>query len=131
MDFNKYPFMEEPSDLKEKKVFWRLVNGKKKLLNELHEMEYACRQAFATEIGFFVSKEEFRELDLRKPGQVIGWAITQGMLEIPERRARWAWFGETKGVLENWAGSLDFQLKPNPDRDSIERLIRFHSFFPL
>lgn len=70
-------------------------------------------------------------LDLRKSGQVIGWAITQGMLEIPERRARWAWFGETKGVLENWAGSLDFQLKPNPDRDSIERLIRFHSFFPL
>lgn len=32
MDFNKYPFMEEPSDLKEKKVFWRLVNEKKRYL---------------------------------------------------------------------------------------------------
>ena len=68
MDFNKYPFMEEPSDLKEKKVFRRLVKDKKKILNELHEMEYACRQALATEIGFSVSKDEFRELDLRKPG---------------------------------------------------------------
>ena len=28
MDFNKYPFMEEPSDLKERKVFRRLVKEK-------------------------------------------------------------------------------------------------------
>ena len=85
----------------------------------------------ATEIFFSVNIEEFRELDLRKPGQVIEWAIRQGKSEIPERRARWAWFGETKGVLENWAGSSDYQLKPNPDRDAqIERLMRFRSFFP-
>nr|XP_040249859.1 uncharacterized protein LOC120967343 [Aegilops tauschii subsp. strangulata] len=132
MDFNKYPLMEEPSDLTEKKVFRRLVKEKQKILNELHEMEYACIHSLATEIFFSMSKEELRELVLRKPGQVIGWAITQGMSEIPERRARWAWFGETKGVLENWAGSSDFQLKPNPDRDSqIKRLIWFKSFFPL
>jgi hypothetical protein len=131
MDFNKYPFMEEPSDLKERKVFRRLVKEKQKILNELHEKAYACRHSVATEIFFSVNIEEFRELDLRKPGQVIGWAITQGKSEIPERRARWAWFGETKGVLENWAGSSDYQLKPNPDRDAqIERLMRFRSFFP-
>ena len=29
MDFNKYPFMEEPYDLKEKKVFRSLVKEKK------------------------------------------------------------------------------------------------------
>ena len=78
MDFNKYPFMEEPSDLKERKVFRRLVKEKQKILNELHEKEYACRHSVATEIFFSVNIEEFRELDLRKPGQVIGWAITQG-----------------------------------------------------
>ena len=84
----------------------------------------------ATELFFSVNIEEFRELDLTKPGQVIGWAITQGMSKIRECRARWAWFGETKGVLENWAGSSDYQLKPNPDRDlPIERLIRFRSSF--
>ena len=78
MDFNKYPFMEKPSDLKERKVFRRLVKEKQKILNELYEMEYACRHSVATKIFFSVNVEEFRELDLRKPGQVIGWAITQG-----------------------------------------------------
>ena len=100
------------------------------MLDELQDREYACRHALAIEIAFTASKEEFLEMDLRKPGQVIGWAIKQGVSENPARRARWASFGETKGVLENWAGSSDFQLKPNPDRDSqIERLIRFRSFF--
>ena len=117
MDFNKYPFMEEPSHLKERKVFCRLLKEKQKNINELHEMEYACRHSMATEIFFSVDIEEFREVDLRKPGQVIGLTITEGKSEIPECRARWAWFGETKGVLENWAGSSDYQLKPNPDRD--------------
>ena len=50
MDFNKYPFMEEPSDHKERKVFRRLVKEKQKILNELHEIEYACRHYVATEI---------------------------------------------------------------------------------
>lgn len=106
------------------------MKDKKKILNELHEMEYACRQALATKIGFSVSKKEFREMGLRKPRQVFGWAITQGMSEIPQHHARWAWFGKMKGVLENWAGSSDFRLKPNPDRDAqFERLIRFRYFF--
>ena len=131
MDFNKYPVMEEPSDLKERKVFRRVVKEKQKKLDLLHEKASASRNSLATEIFFSANIEEFRELDLRKPGQVIGWAITQGKLEIPERRARWAWFGETKGVLENWAGSSDYQLKPNPDRDAqIERVMSFRSYFP-
>ena len=130
MDFNKYPFMEEPSDLKERKFFRRLVKEKQKILNELHEKEYACRHSVAMEIFFSMNIEEFCELDLRKPEQVIGWAIRQGKSEIPERHARWAWFGETKCVLENWAGSSDYQLKPNPDHDiQIKCLIRFRSSF--
>ena len=100
------------------------------MLHELHEMEYACRHVLAMEVGFSVNKEEFRELDLTKPGHVIAWAITQGVSEIPDRRARWGWFRETNGVFENWAGSSHFQLKPNCERDEqIERLIRFRAIF--
>ena len=53
------------------------------MLDELQEQEYACRHTLAIEIAFTASKEEYREIDLRKPGQVIGWAIKQGVLEIP------------------------------------------------
>ena len=132
MDFSKYYIIEEPCDCKEKKVFRRLVKEKKNILYELQVLENACRHALAMEIGFSVSKEEFRELDLTKPGQVIGWAITQGMSEIPERRARCGWFRETKGVLKNWAGSSSYQLKPNCERvKQIEHLIRFRENFPV
>ena len=82
------------------------------------------------EIGFSVSKEEIWELDLTKHVHAIGWAITQGMSEIPECRARWGWFRETNGVLESWAGSVDFVLKPNHESDEqIVRLIRFRAIF--
>ena len=74
-DFNKYHFIEEPSVAKEKKAFRKLVKEKRKMLDELQEQEYACRHTLTIEIAFTASKEEFREMDLRKPGQVIGWTI--------------------------------------------------------
>ncbi|XP_048551302.1 uncharacterized protein LOC125530930 [Triticum urartu] len=68
-DFSKYHFIEEPSDAKEKKAFRKLVKEKERMLDQLQDREYACRHALAVEIAFTASKEEFREMDLRKPGQ--------------------------------------------------------------
>ena len=102
------------------------------MLDELQDREYACRHALAIEIAFTASKEEFREMDLRKPSQVIGWAIKQGVSKNPARRAAWAWFRETNGVLGHWAGSTDFQLKHNQARDEqIERLISMRNMLPV
>ena len=131
-DFSKYHVIEEPSDAKEKKAFRKLVNEKERMLDELQDREYACRHALAIEIAFTASKEEFREMDLRKPSQVIGWAIKQGVSENPARRAAWAWFREANGVLVHWAGSTDFQLKRNQVRDDqIERLISMTNMLPI
>ena len=94
------------------------------MLDQLQDREYACRHALAVEIAFTASKEEFCDMDLRKPGQVIGWAIKQGVSENLAHHAAWAWFRETNGVLGHWAGSTDFQLKRNQAHDEqIERLI--------
>ena len=62
------------------------------LVKELQEKEDECRWTLAMEIAFFVSIDEFEEVDMAKPGQIIGWAIKQGVSEKPTRRARWAGF---------------------------------------
>ena len=105
-DFSKYHVIEEPSDAKEKKAFRKFMKEKERMLDELQDREYACRHALAVEITFTASKEEFREMDLRKPGQVIGWVIKQGVSENPARCAAWAWFRETNGV---WVTGQDPQ----------------------
>jgi hypothetical protein len=131
-DFSQYYILEEPSNGKKKKAFRRLVKEKEKKVDELQEKEYACRHSLALEIGFSVSKEEFQELDLWRPGQVIGWAIKKGVSEDPARRARWCWFRETKDVLMHWAGSADFQMKPNLEREEqTKRIIHFRDIFPV
>ena len=102
------------------------------MLDQLQDREYACRHALAVEIAFTASKEEFCDMDLRKSGQVIGWAIKQGVSENPARRAAWAWFLETNGVLGHWAGSTDFQLKRNQARDDqIERVISMRNILSV
>ena len=83
------------------------------------------------EIGFSVSIDEFRELDLTRPGKVIGWAIKQGVSKNPKRRARWAWFCEVKGVMIHWPGFAVFRPKPNPECDGQDKRIRvITSYFP-
>ena len=77
-DFNKYVFCEFPEELEREK--WKIVN-------ELQEKEDECRWTLAMEIAFSVSIDEFEEVDMAKPGQIIGWAINQGVSEKPTRRA--------------------------------------------
>ena len=60
---------------------------------------------------------------MAKPGPIIGWAIKHGVSENPTRRARWAWFREEKGSMIHWAGSVEYQPKPNPKRvEQIKRI---------
>ena len=58
------------------------MKEKERMLDELQDREYSCRHTLAVEIAFTASKEEFREMDLRKPGQVIGWAINRACQRI-------------------------------------------------
>ena len=51
------------------------VKEKEKILDEVEKKEGDCKHSLAMEIGFSVSIDEFRELDLTRPGKVIGWAI--------------------------------------------------------
>ena len=106
-DFNKYVFCEFPEELEREK--WKIVN-------ELREKEDECRWTLAMEIGFSVSIDEFEEVDMAKPGQIIGWAIDQGVSKNPTRRARWAWLREEPGSMIHWAGSAQFEPKPNRKR---------------
>ena len=121
-DFNKYVFCEFPEELEREK--WKIVN-------ELQEKEDECRWTLAMEIVFFVSIDEFTKLDMEKPGQIIGWAIKQGVSENPTRRARWACFREEPGPMIHWAGSAEYRPKPNPERDAtVERIKVIREFFP-
>ena len=82
------------------------------------------------EIAFSVSIDEFEEVDMAKPGQFIGWEIKQGVLEKPTRRARRAWFREEKGCMVHWAGSAEYEPKPNPNRAAlIERIKQLRAAF--
>ena len=121
-DFNKYVFCEFPEELEREK--WKIVN-------ELREKEDECRWTLAMEIAFSVSIDEFEEVDMAKPGQFIGWEIKQGVLEKPTRRARRAWFREEKGCMVHWAGSAEYEPKPNPKRAAlIERIKQVRAAFP-
>ena len=107
------------------------MKEKEKILHELQEKEDDCRHSSTMEIGFSVSIDEFHELDLKRPGKVIGWAIKQGVSENPNRRARWAWFRETKDSMIHWAGSAQFEPKPNRKRaEQIERIETIRAYFP-
>ena len=122
-DFSKYQVCEYPKEL---------VKEKEKILDEVQKKEDDCKHSLAMEIGFSVSIDEFRELNLSRPGQVIGWAIKQGVSENPNRRARWAWFRDVEDVLIHWAGPNDIRLRPNPERDAqIERMKTFRRYFPV
>jgi hypothetical protein len=121
-DFNKYVFCEFPEELEREK--WKIVT-------ELQEKEDECRWTLAMEIGFSVSIDEFEEVDMAKPGQIIGWAIKQGVSENPTRRRRWAWFREEKGSMIHWAGSAEYEQKPNPKRaEQIKRIKAIRAYFP-
>ena len=67
---------------------------------------------------------------MAKPGKIIGWAIKQGVSENPTRRARWAWFHEEKGSMIHWAGSAEYEPKPNPKHAAlIERIKQVRASF--
>ena len=121
-DFSKYMVCEYPE---------QLVKEKENILDEVEKKEGDCKHSLAMEIGFSVSIDEFEEVDMAKPGKIIGWAIKQGVSENPTRRARWAWFREEKGSMIHWAGSAEFEPKPNRKRaEQIECIKMIKAYFP-
>lgn len=121
-DFNKYVLCDFSKELELEK--WKIVQ-------ELQEKEDECRWTLAMEITFPVSIDEFQEVDMAKPGQIIGWAIDQGVSKNPTRRARWAWLREEPGSMIHWAGSAKYRPKPNPEPDAtVERIKAIREYFP-
>lgn len=92
-----------------------VIAEREKNVTEMKMAEFECRSDLGRQIAFYATMQEYRQMDLNRPEQIIDWAINEGTSPIPTQRARWDWVLKVPGVICcNPGPNKEIQLEPIP-----------------
>jgi hypothetical protein len=91
-DFSKYYVCEYDDSEK-------VIEDKEKNINKLRRKEKRHRRDLSRQIVLCTTRDEYPQLDLKNPGQIIDWVVRQASSPIPRQASRWGWVLERRDVI--------------------------------
>ena len=88
-----------------------------KLHTQFLRMEKMCRHNLGLQIALAADVSEYGKMDIKKPGEIIGWAIKAGSSSNLKVARRWDFFRKREGMLSCRPPTNEFECEPLEPND--------------